>query len=71
MEWFERVVVLLYSQGCGAIGVNEAILHLFQIWNQVARKHPINTNERYYNRASNDINPHRNPRFLWMRLGEE
>ena len=59
MEWFERVVVLLYSQGCGAIGVNEDRLHLFQIWNQVARKHPINPNERYYNRASNDIKPHR------------
>ncbi len=29
MQRFERFVVLVYNEGCGAAGVNEARLHLF------------------------------------------
>ena len=29
MQWIERFVVLMYSKGCGAASVNEAILRLF------------------------------------------
>ena len=42
IQWIERFVVLMFSKGCSAAGVNEARLRLIHMWDQIAREHSTN-----------------------------